>query len=93
MELIYRSFWHTHKGAPLSWVGTEIVGEPMTIVKGLAAIRRKVTAISNGDSNASGSSDQQFHQPKKVPEAIRSSDGDMRFEPRCVRHVSLDRFC
>ncbi len=28
-----------------------------------------------------------------VPVAIRSSDGDMLIEPRCVRHVSLDRFC
>jgi len=28
-----------------------------------------------------------------VPEAIRSSYGDMLLEPRCVRHVSLDRVC
>ena len=28
-----------------------------------------------------------------VPEAIRSSYGDMWLEPRCVRHVSLDRVC
>ena len=28
-----------------------------------------------------------------VPVAIRSSDGDMLIEPRCVRHVSLDRIC
>ena len=28
-----------------------------------------------------------------VPEAIRSSYGDMLIEPRCVRHVSLDRVC
>ena len=27
------------------------------------------------------------------PEAIRSSDVDMRKEPRCVQHVSLDRVC
>ena len=28
-----------------------------------------------------------------VPEAIRSSYGDMWFEPRCARHVSLNRVC
>ena len=28
-----------------------------------------------------------------VPEAIRSSDGDMLIEPRCARHVSLNRVC
>jgi hypothetical protein len=28
-----------------------------------------------------------------VPEAIRSSYGDMCREPRCVQHVSLDRVC
>ena len=28
-----------------------------------------------------------------VPVAIRSSDGDMRFRPRCARHVSLDQVC
>ena len=28
-----------------------------------------------------------------VPVAIRPSDGDMLIEPRCVRHVSLDRVC
>ena len=28
-----------------------------------------------------------------VPEAIQPSDGDMWIEPRCARHVSLDRVC
>ena len=28
-----------------------------------------------------------------VPVTIQSSDGDMLIEPRCVRHVSLDRVC
>ncbi len=28
-----------------------------------------------------------------VPETIRSSYGDMWFEPRCARHVSLNRVC